>query len=99
VVSNRRFDLARALEQVRSHGSQPVVILDARVLIEGREQLETFVRSVYHRHGDRAVQGDHWVVGELHQQAVERDDLWPIRVFGAGGFVVDGGDGGLQKVG
>ena len=53
---------------------------------------------VGHRHGHRAVERDHRVAGHPLQQPVQRRDLRPVRVLGAGGPVVDRGDRRLELV-
>jgi hypothetical protein len=47
---------------------------------------------VHHRHSNDPIQRDHWVVGHAFEQIVKRQDLRPIRVIGAGGLVVNGGE-------
>ena len=74
------------------------MILDARIAIELLEEREPFGRSPRHRDRHRVVQRDHRVVGHTHEHAVERDDLRPVRVVGARGFVVHRRDRGLQEI-
>ena len=63
-----------------------------------REEVEAGLRAVDHRYGDRLVQGDHRVWRDIREQLVQDDDLAPVRVLGAGRFVVDRGDRRLHLV-
>lgn len=58
------------------------------------------MRAAGHRDSDDMVEGDHRiVVGDGEEQLVQRGDLGPVGGSGVGGFVVDGGNRGLELVG
>ena len=53
---------------------------------------------MHHRDGDRVVERHHRVVRHPLEQAVERQDLRPVRVLGARRLVVHGGNRRLQLI-
>ena len=71
---------------------------EARVAGEGVEAGEAGGRAVDHGGGDGVAERDHGVVGDAQEHLVEGEDLRPVGVLDARGFVVEGGDGRLQLV-
>ena len=71
---------------------------EASVLVQRLETFEAGRRPVHHRVGDGVVKRHHRVVRHSLQQAVEREDLRPVGVFNARGFVVQRGDRRLQLI-
>src|SRR5579859_6791811 len=90
--------VAGEFEQVRGNCGQAVVVGYPFVGAECGEQFEAGVWAVHHGYGDRVVEPHDRVVGELHQQLVERHDLWPVGCTGGWCLVVDRGDRRLQLV-
>jgi hypothetical protein len=69
------------------------------VAVQGCEQVQPRVRSLNHRHCQRAVQGGHRVRRDAVEELVQRQNLRPVGLLRTGRFVVDGGDGRLELVG
>src|SRR3954451_6959934 len=59
---------------------------------------ERYAGAVHHGHGDDSVERDHGARRDEVEQVVQRQDLPPVGVLGARGFVVHGGDGGLHLI-
>jgi hypothetical protein len=87
------------LQQVPAHGEQPMVTRYPLVAVQGCEQVQPRVRSLNHRHCQRAVQGGHRVRRDAVEELVQRQNLRPVGLLRTGRFVVDGGDGRLELVG
>jgi len=65
---------------------------------ESGYRLSRAARQLHHRKRDRAIERHHRVVGHAFEQAVQRQDLRPVRVVGAGGFVMDRCDRRLDLI-
>jgi hypothetical protein len=91
--------LAEQFQEVGSGGEQAVVAAHPFVGLQGGEQVQPGGGSVHHGDGDRAVERDHRVRGDLLQEPVQSEDLPPVRGLDVLGLVVDGGDGRLQLIG
>src|SRR3954447_17405897 len=98
VVGDGALGIARALVQVAADGVQAVVAGEPRIGVQRLKQLQPLLRSLHHRGGDRAVERLHRVVGHPLQQAVQGENLRPVRILRARRLVVHGGDGGLELV-
>ena len=70
----------------------------AVIPFERSEQGEAGARSVDASQGDGAVQGDDRRRGDAFEHVVQGEDLPPVGLVVARGFVVQGGDRGLQLV-
>jgi hypothetical protein len=53
---------------------------------------------MHHRRRDGVVERHHRVVGDAHEQSVQRKDLGPVGVLVARCFIVNGGDCCLQLI-
>jgi len=98
VMSDSTLMVSSEFQQMCSDSVQTVMFRKAGVRFEGVQQFQAARCTMHHRHRDRMVQHDHWVVGHAPEQIVECEDLRPIGVICSGSFVVNGGDGGLQLV-
>ncbi len=98
VVRDGGAAISGELEQMSANGVEAVMVGEAGVAVECAEQIESGSRPVDHGGGDGVVEHDHGIVRHALEEIVEREDLRPVGVFRAGGFVMNGGDGGLQCV-
>ena len=81
-----------AAQKVGAGGVEEVVVLQAH---DWSHQVEAGLGSLRHGDSDGFVQLDDGGRELLRELAVECRDFVPASVLGAGGFGVDGGDGGL----
>ena len=98
VVRDGCAAISGELEQMSANGVEAVMVGEAAVAIECAEKIEPGRRPVDHGGCDSVVEHDHGIVRHALEELVEREDLRPVCVFRAGGFVMDGGDGRLQCV-
>ena len=66
--------------------------------VEGFQESEPCRRTVHHGSGDGVVERHHRIVRHAFQQAIKRQDLRPVGILGARGFVMHRGDRGLQLI-
>lgn len=82
-------------QQMGANGVKTVMAGEASIGIERIEQIETRGRAVHHGRGNGVIEHHHGIVRHAFQEIIERQDLRPIGIRGSGGFVMNGGDGGL----
>lgn len=87
VVVAGLFVLARELEQVPAHRVHAVVAGQSGIHLGGGQCFEALAPSLDHGQGNDAVERHHWSGGKALQEVVEPEDLPPIGVLGAFGFV------------
>ena len=85
-------------QQMGANGVQAMMAGQPSIGVERIQQLESRGRAVHHGRGDGVIEHHHGIVGHAFQQVIQRQDLRPVGILGAGRFVVNGGDGGLQLV-
>jgi hypothetical protein len=93
MMGDRGVDIAGHFQQVGAYGMEAMVAGEA--LIERGEDRQAGFGAVDHGGGDGPVQGRHRIGGDAFQQGVDGQDLRPVGLGGAGGFIVQGGDGRL----
>ncbi len=98
IVLDRSLVIARTFEQMRAHRVEAVVACEASVGIQCIQQFQSGSRPMHHRAAIAWFSATIGLSDMRMQQAVQREDLRPVGVFRACGFVVHGRDRGLQLV-
>ena len=79
-------------------GVETIVTGNTRIAVESPEQLEAFGRAVHHSGCDGEIESNDRTGGDSFQQLVQGQDLWPICILYALGFVVNGGNRSLKLI-
>src|SRR5262245_20989045 len=98
IVCNGLIEISQPLAEMSSHRIEAIVPRDPSIGIERLQQLEPDRRPVHHRRGDRAIERDHGVVRQLHEQPVVVQNRGPVRVLGPRRLIVKGRDGSLNLI-
>ena len=93
-----RLLVARHLQEVGADGHDAVVPGHPFVVVERRQEFEPGLGPLHHRDRDRAVERDHRIGRDPLEEVVEHEDLQPVGVRFLRGFVVHGGDRGLELI-
>ena len=74
------------------------MLREAGIVVERREPLEADAGAVHHGGGDGLAEPHHRALRDLHEHAIEGEDLRPVGGVRARGLVVHGRDGGLDLI-
>ena len=101
-ITGTGLAVERAQGRVESEGMSTYRAEDykasAVVVGEGAEGGEPGGGAMHHGQRDRAAECDDGSGCDLGEDVVEGEDLQPVGVLGGAGFVVEGGDGGLDLI-
>ena len=83
---------------MRAHRFDAMTAREPAFFRDRIDEREPRARPMHHRRRDRMIERDHRIVGKPQQHAVERENLRPVSVLGARGFVVQRRDRSLDLV-
>ena len=88
----------RHLIQMPADGVEAIVAGHPRIIVERLHELESRGWTMHHRRRNRSAERDHRIVGHPLEQAIQREDLGPVRVLDPRRLVVNRRDRRLQLI-